>query len=83
MYIYFIDGRKAFVVKHQLIEFYKKFLSDYAHNMMTEYVTDINDDSIKVTLPTGELCLVFCTLDFYTKPMYMFIIIYVQFLFYP
>ncbi|KAL4148775.1 hypothetical protein QTP88_002934 [Uroleucon formosanum] len=41
------DGRKAVVVKDQLTELYKQFISDYAHNMMAEYVTDINDDSIK------------------------------------
>jgi len=52
--LYFIDGRKSAVVKDQLTEVYKQFLSDYAHNMMTEYVTDINDDSIKVTLLTSD-----------------------------
>ncbi|XP_029345544.1 uncharacterized protein LOC115034086 [Acyrthosiphon pisum] len=41
------DGQKSAVVKDQLTELYKQFLSDYAHNMMTEYVTNINDDSIK------------------------------------
>lgn len=50
IYILYIDGRKAVVVKDQLTELYKQFLSDYAHNMMAEYVTDINDDSIKVIL---------------------------------
>ncbi|CAI6368998.1 unnamed protein product [Macrosiphum euphorbiae] len=41
------DGRKSAVTKDILTDLYKKFLSDYAHNMMTEYVTDINYDSIK------------------------------------
>ncbi|XP_060838304.1 uncharacterized protein LOC132920156 [Rhopalosiphum padi] len=41
------DGRTAAVVKDHLMKLYKEFLSDYSHNMLTEYVTDINDDSIK------------------------------------
>lgn len=53
-YLYYIDGRKAVVVKDQLTELYKQFISDYAHNMMAEYVTDINDDSIKVTILTSD-----------------------------
>jgi len=42
------------VVKDKLEELHKQFLSYYAHNMMTEYVTDINDDSIKVTFLTSD-----------------------------
>ncbi|XP_025206646.1 uncharacterized protein LOC112602663 [Melanaphis sacchari] len=46
------DGRTAAVVKDKLTELYKQFLSDYSHNMLMEYVTDINDDSIKYNTVT-------------------------------
>ncbi|KAF0766228.1 Uncharacterized protein FWK35_00002325, partial [Aphis craccivora] len=48
------DGRTAAVVKDQLMELYKQFLSDYSHSMLTEYVTDINDDSIKYNSMTND-----------------------------
>ncbi|XP_050061844.1 uncharacterized protein LOC114119632 isoform X3 [Aphis gossypii] len=48
------DGRTAAIIKDQLMELYKQFLSDYSHNMLTEYVTDINDDSIKYNSTTND-----------------------------
>lgn len=53
----FSDGRKAAHVKDLLLRHYSEFLSDYAHNKLANYVTDINYDSIKVTLTyCGDLC---------------------------